>query len=364
MSKKIEPYVIDFKKVFDDYMANNQKVWVHDRSTTVGASEAFNCMRQLLLEKRGSEFDVEPDEDYDERWGAIERGNLIENYFVVPAMQFLPKPLRAAFVGVEQFTHVLRRNSATPDGLLVDVPTDRPIVVRYGEDEFLIPQVPTGCIGLEIKSIDPRAHLDEERTKHMFQSQIGMGIIREVTEWRPEYWIILYVDAAWLDNIRPFVITYDPDIFETAKKRANDIWRFEKITDAMPEGKMDGGCKDCRWRRACGQALVDEHSNFSKEAVNPILLAQLDPLVLDAINKKEIAEAAAEAHELARVRVKDWLTEHRYSKASTEGWNLNWFTTDGKNSLDQKAMIADGIDPKKYMRRGAPYDTLKITKRT
>lgn len=363
MSNK-EPFVIDFKKVFDDYMKQNEKVWVHDRSTTIGASEAFNCIRQLLMEKRGKEFGVEPDEDFAERWGAIERGNLIENYFVVPAMQFLPKPLRAEFVGAEQFTHVLSRNSATPDGLLTDVPTDCEIIVKYGEDEFLIPQVPTGCIGLEIKSIDPRAHLDEERTKHMFQSQIGMGIIREITDWKPEYWIILYVDAAWLDNIRPFVVTYDPEIFETAKKRANQIWRFEKITDAIAEGKLDGGCKYCRWRRACGQSLVDEHKGFGKDALDPFQLSELEPLVIDALNKKEIADSASEAHEAAKARVKDWLTENRHSKAGTEKWNVSWFTTDGKEALDKKLMIDDGLDPKKYMRKGAPYDTLKITKRT
>jgi len=363
MSNK-EPFVIDFKKVFDDYMKQNEKVWVHDRSTTIGASEAFNCMRQLVCEKRGKELGVEPDEDYEERWGAIERGNLIENYFVVPAMQFLPPPLRAEFVGGDQYTHVLSRNSATPDGLITDVPTDRPIVVKYGEDEFLIPQTPTGCIGLEIKSIDPRAHLDEERTKHMYQSQIGMGIIREVTDWKPEYWIILYIDAAWLDNIRPFVVTYDPDIYTTAKKRANDVWRFTKIAEAVPEGKMDGGCKYCRWKRACGQSLVDEHKNFKKDEINPILLKQLEPLVSAALKKKEAAEAAAQEHEAAKARVKDWLTEHKYSKAGTEAWTISWFTVEGRDALDKKAMIEDGIDPKKYMRKGAPYDTLKITKRT
>ena len=359
-----KPFVIDFKKVFDDYMANNQKVWAHDRSTTIGASEAFNCMRQLLMEKRGSEFSVSPDEDYNERWGAIERGNLIENYFVVPAMQFLPKPLRAEFVGDDQHTHVLVRNSATPDGLLTDVPTDREIVIKYGDDEFLIPQVPTGCIGLEIKSIDPRAHLDEERTKHMFQSQIGMGIIREITDWKPEYWIILYVDAAWLDNIRPFVITYDPGIYSAAKKRANDIWRFENITDAMPEGKLDGGCKYCRWKRACGEAIVNEHASFSKKGPDPFLIAELDPIVRHAIQTKEAADTAAQEHEAARQRVKDWLSENKHSKAGNENWSVSWSTSDGRPTLDKQALRDDGIDPEKYMRKGAPYDTLRIIKRT
>lgn len=357
-------FVIDFEKVFNDYMANNQKLWAHDRSTTVGASEAFNCMRQLFCEKRGKEFDIVPDEDYNERWGATERGNLIENYFVVPAMKYLPPPLSAEFVGDEQFTHALKRNSATPDGLIVNVPTDKEIVISYGQDEFVIDRVPTGCLGLEIKSIDPRAHLDEERTKHAFQSNIGMGIIREVTQWKPEYWIILYVDAAWLDNIRPFIVTYDPSVYKAAKTRADSIWKFADIKEAMPEGKMDGGCKYCRWKRACGEAIVREHKSFSKGGPTPFQLTELDPLVADALNKRALAAAADEAYAQSQQRVKDWLSENKFAKASTENWSVSWTLSEGRKALDKQALKDDGIDPEKYMRKGASFDTFRITQRT
>lgn len=364
MSKNNEPFVIDFKQVFDNYMEANQKKWVHDRSTTVGASEAFNCMRQLVCEKRGKELGIEPDEDYVERWGATERGNIIENHFVVPAMEHLPAPLSAKFVGDAQHTHVLARNSATPDGLLINVPRDQPIIIKYGGDEFVIDQVPTGCLGLEIKSIDPRAHLDEERTKHAYQSNIGMGIIRETTKWRPEYWIILYVDAAWLDNIRPFVITYDPSVYKAAKRRAQAVWQFTDIKQAMPEGKLDGGCKYCRWKRACGEAIVMEHKSLNKDALSALQLTELDPLVVDAINKKEIAAAASEAYATAQERVKAWLSENKRAKATSENWSVSWTITEGRKALDKQAMKDDGIDPEQYMRKGASYETFRITPKT
>lgn len=362
--EKTSSFVIDFKAVFDNYMAKNQKVWAHDRSTTVGASEAFNCMRQLFCEKRAEEFDIEPDETYEERWGAIERGNIIENHFVVPAMDYLPNPVEALFVGDDQYTHVLQRSSATPDGLLINVPTDREIIIRYGDDEFTIDRVPTGCIGLEIKSIVPRAHLDEERTKHMYQSQIGMGIIREITDWKPEYWVILYIDASWLDNIKPFVITYDPKIYKVAKKRATDVYKFKNIKEAMPEGKLDGGCKYCRWRQACGEAVVSEIKNFSGTDLSPVALAELGPLVEKALDLKVKAEEADLAYAEAQQRVKEWLTNNRKSKAKSENWAVSWSTSEGKESLDKKALEAAGVDLKKYMKKGAPYDTFRITART
>lgn len=356
-------YVIDLKAVFDAYMASNQKTWVHDRKTTIGASEAFNCLRQLVFEKRHDEFDVQPDEDYVERWGATERGNLIENYFVVPAMAHLPPELKFELGGEEQVTQVLSRNSATPDGLITGVP-DGPVEIRYGEHVYLLPEVTTGCIGMEIKSIDPRAILEEERTKHHFQSQIGIGMIRETTQWRPEYWIILYVDAAWLDHITPFIVTYDPAIFDIAKQRASKVWTFNDPLNATPEGKIDGGCKYCRWKKACGQAVVDQLSNFKKVSEDdPVLVASAQPLIDEVIAAKADAEAATIRHNNAVQNLKDWLAENRTKKLGSENWSVSWYTNKGKKSLDQNAMRADGIDIEKYETQGAPYDVLRVIDR-
>jgi hypothetical protein len=47
---------LDFHKLFEDFNTANQKVWEHDRSTTVGASEVFTCLRKAWFEKRAKEF--------------------------------------------------------------------------------------------------------------------------------------------------------------------------------------------------------------------------------------------------------------------------------------------------------------------
>lgn len=356
-------FVIDFEKVFNDYMASNQKYWEHDRSTTVGASEAFNCLRQLVYEKRHKEFGAEPDEDYVERWGATERGNLIENHFVVPAMAHLPDGLDFHLGGTHQVTHVLSRNSATPDGLITGVPSG-PVEIKYGDLAYLLPEVTSGCIGLEIKSIDPRAQLEEERTKHAFQSQIGIGMIRETTQWKPDYWVILYVDAAWLDHIKPFVITYDPKVFETAKKRAHKVYEVDDPQKVMPEGKIDGGCKYCRWKRACGQAFVDQIDALSKkDEIDEVGLAIADTMVRDVLSAKADMDAATERYEFLRQEMKDWLVESGRSKIGSEEWTVTWYTMPGRKTLDKRAMTADGIDLSKYEMQGASYDVLKIIDR-
>lgn len=357
-----ESYVIDLKAVFDKYMASNQKKWAHDRSTTLGASEAFDCMRKLVYEKRGDEFGAEPDEEYVERWGATERGNLIENYFVVPAMAHLPEELSFILGGDDQKTHVLSRNSATPDGLIVGVPNG-PVEVRYGDNVFLLPSVTTECIGLEIKSIDPRAVLEEERTKHHNQSQIGIGMIRETTDWEPEYWIILYIDAAWLDVITPFIVTYDPKVFEIAKLRAIKVYELDDPMKAWPEGKVDGGCKYCRWRKACGQGTVNQIAEYKADSSDPLDVAELDPLVVEYNSTQVTAAAAAEEHNLAAQRLKDKLAEKRLKKIGSPGWGVSWYSNKGRKTLDLKAMKADGIDVAKYEIPGAPYDVLRVTDR-
>ena len=103
---------LDFDQIFDDYIAANQKVWSHDRSLTVGASEAFDCIRKTWFVKRGAEFGFVENEG-EERWGAMERGNLIEEHFVVPAvLGHLPAPAELLGAGDDQETIILGRSSA------------------------------------------------------------------------------------------------------------------------------------------------------------------------------------------------------------------------------------------------------------
>ena len=108
MAKKVTP-PLDFKEILNNYMVTNQKVWVHDRSKTLGASEVFGCIRKAFFTKTSAPKDP----DYKDSWGATERGNIIEDHFLVPAFQeHTPGDVEAIGLGDEQETLI--------DGLLSD----------------------------------------------------------------------------------------------------------------------------------------------------------------------------------------------------------------------------------------------------
>ena len=69
--------MLDFDDIFNNYVADNQKVWQHDRNKSLGASSTFACIRQGWFEKFGAERGYEVDHDYDPSWGAMERGNVM-----------------------------------------------------------------------------------------------------------------------------------------------------------------------------------------------------------------------------------------------------------------------------------------------
>lgn len=353
--------VIDFDALFQSYIDGKQKVWKHDRSTTAGASEVFNCLRQQVFEKRHGEFGVEPDDDFNNDWGAMERGNLIEDLFVVPGLlASLPS------IGLEllsagqsnQETLVLGRNSATPDGLITGIPNGT-LIIKAGDKKYEIP-ITAGCIGLEIKSVDPRSNLDEERAKHHYQSQMGLGLTRELTDWKPTHWIILYIDASFMSKITPFVVEFDENIYKVGKDRANQVWAYESPLKAPPEGKFEGGCDHCRWRRACGDATISAWKLLDDKGEDEYAAAALHQHVMTYADAKKASEAAAREFEEAKQALKDALTEQGAKRVDSSLFRVNWTTTKGKRYLDQKSLKETGFDLEPFMKIGAGFDTLTV----
>lgn len=355
-------YALNIDQIFDDFIAENQKAWAHDRSSTVGASEVFDCLRKVWFGKVGTQFGFEPDADYKESWGAMERGNIIENHHVVPAMtHHLPDGLELLFQGENQQTLVKGKSSATPDGLIVGLPRDCELSVVCGGQTITIPNIKSDCVNFEIKSIDPRATLLEERAKHRGQTHVQIGLIHELTEWRPFYSIILYVDASFLDNKSAFVVEYDPDVFEAAKMRASQIWDVKDPMMIMPEGRFDDACKHCKWKTACTQAVIDAIPEHETTNLDTVELECLTNAVNDYRRLQEAAKKAEEAFKISQEHIREILMDFDVRKVIADGYRVTWSRTKGKRALDQEAMRADGIDPDDYMREGRPYDRLTVT---
>lgn len=354
--------IIDFSKIFDEYIKGKQKVWKHDRSTTVGASEVFDCFRKLVFEKRGAEWGYEPDDQSDVSMGAAERGNIIEDHYVVPALsKKLPElGLELHFAGqATQETLVLGRNSSTPDGLITGVPNG-PVVIKTKNTTITLPDIQEGCLGLEIKSIDPRANLLEERAKHRGQSQMGLALMRELTEWKPRYWIILYIDASFIDHITPFVIEYDEDVFKAGVARAEAVWACEDPMKATPEGKFDNACDHCKWTTACGAATFSAF-HASNEKPDGYTDAALEPYVRDYLAAQQAEKDAAFDFENAKQTLKAAMAEMKVRRVSHPEFSAVWSTVKGSTRLDTDALKKSGIDLTPFMKETAGYDKLVVT---
>lgn len=356
--------LLDFDVAFDMYMAANEKTWEHDRSLTVGASEIWACLRQVWYEKRGHEFGFEPAED-DGNWGAMERGNLIENHFVVPGLRLalpkmatLPEGVELLFGGSDQKTLVLGKNSATPDGVIRGL-TPGPLTIKGGKQEIFIADIKSNCIVLEIKSIDPRSTLLEEKTRHHGQTQMQLGLIREMTEFKPMYAVVLYVDASFL-TMTPFVVEFDEKSYAVGKQRALDVYRINDPLMIMPEGRFVGACDTCKWRGPCGAAVIGSMAAKGVTTQDPRAIEETDVLVQDYLAAKKAYDDAELRVEVAKEAIKESLLDHRVSTLTGNNWRVSWYPVKGRKSLDQKR-LAEDIDLEPYMKEGQPHEQLRVT---
>lgn len=355
---------LDFIKDLNAYVASTQKKWAHDRSQSLGASEAFACLRKGWFAKHGTP----KDSDYKESWGAMRRGDLIETHFVEPAIRWAMENLhgeaRLIWGGARQRTLIEGRLSATPDGLIIGLPDDA--LAGYG-----VPSLGTGCINFEIKSIDPRVNLKEEKAVHRGQVIVQMGLTRMKTRYKPNYAVIVYVDASFLDDIEVFVVEYDEHAFKIAQMRANEVFRIKNPVEILPEGKIDNTCGFCPFQSACAQ--TNEKHTPNDGALMPSnatadtlpILEEFDRLVREERDAHADKKAVEAAHAEASERLKHWFRETGVKRAtatdSSAKASITWVK--GRKTYDIEAMRADGIDVEKYAKTGDGHERLTISEK-
>lgn len=349
--------IFDFKAMFDQYAAKNEKVWDHDRSTTLGASEAFGCLRKAWFDKRGEDAGHEPDDQSESSWGAMERGNIMEEHYVVPVLEtFNPEGTKFHFgTNEDQVTYVYGDNSATPDGLYTSC--SRNALSLYG-----IEDLESDCFMVEIKSIDPRSNLTEEKEIHHGQVQQQLGIIRRMTKYKPVYAVILYVNASFYDDITVFVVKYDPDYWRSARSRAKALNAATDAKDIKPEGIIMDACGFCKWTTACSK--INQAAVPTKEVKSAFNEAQLDELA-EIARRERAADAAIKAAQAdrddARAELKEYLARAGTKKAKDDRFSVSWIWQNGRETVDQKAMEEDGIDVSKYKKRGNGFEKMTVS---
>lgn len=353
---------LDFNEVFNKWNESTKKVFAHDRTQTVGASEVFDCIRKVFFKKRGKEFGYEKDANSEDSWGASKRGDLLENHYIVPALSnFLPEGAKLLYAGDDQKTLFHEKNSATPDGLIVGL-------ARDALSDLGIPDIKSDCIVIEMKTIDPRVGLKEEKTIHHGQAQIQMGIFRETTKYKPYYAVVLYVDASFLDNIKPFVVEYDEMKWQAAQKRANTIWEYDNPKQFRPEGKFDDSCTYCEYKTECSLVTIgsippeEKKAVYSEEGQEEV--GKLVKEIRELENKMELEKKSVEEkrYEVKRILERE---KTRKMQAPDRKWRITWFSQAGRKTVDMDALKETlkeyEIDIEDFMKEGRPFDTLRIT---
>ena len=342
---------ISIKSMLDAHVAANGKTWEHDRDLTVGASEVGQCLRKTWFAKTG----VDPDPDYLDRYGAKLRGDLIETHHWEPGIRAqLPDGVTLLFAGADQKTLVDGYLSATSDGLLVGLSSDA--LSHHGIDD-----IGGDSLVVECKSIDPRVDLKEAKAEHEFQVHCQMGLIRHCTEHSPNFALISYTDASFLDDVTEFAVAFDPEIYAAAKTRATRVMTADAALDLPPEGKLAGGgeCRYCPHRGRCAGVTVGAIPE-DREPLGGNALAALGALVEAERVARAGKDATARRHAEAQERIKQFLREHRTRKVEADTWSVTYFPVKGRTSLDRKAVEAAGIDLSPFETPGDPGERLTI----
>lgn len=346
---------LDFSGMFAAQADGEKRVWAHDRSLTIGASEAFQCLRRNYFMKRGTP----PDADHTESYGATTRGSLLEAHYVVPVLRGqLPKDSVLLWAGDDQVTLLKDRISATPDGLATGLTRDA--LAIYGIHDIL-----SDSVLIEIKSFDPRLKLEEPKPVHAGQVQQQLGLVHETTNHRPEYAVIIYVNASWLDDVRVFVVKRDPAIYEVCKKRADMVYDATDPKTLAPEGKIRGGseCDYCPFFRSCAKvqtgAVPTERLDIQFMPADDVILTTLTKRARETQEKivalTMVKDATAE-------EIKEFLKKHKTRFAKTKnGYTASLAVAAGRTTYDLDKLFQDtGVDREDYAIVGEASERLTV----
>lgn len=337
------------KETLDLYAKTNKKKWKHDRKKTVGASEIGQCARKVFYVKSENK----DGEDLTGNYGAAMRGDAVENVFWEPAMR---KRFRKKFLfsGKNQTTFIKDNLSATPDGLLTGVSKD--FLKHLG-----IEDIGADCILTECKSIDPRVNILKEKEEHAYQVQVQLGLVREMTEYKPEYALISYVDASFWHEISEFVVKFDPAIYREAHSRANEILYAGDASELLPEGWIAGGkeCDYCPFAKMCNveRKNVPDADNTD----DPQFVSEVEDLCKEYSKAKEGADEAEANVRLMQEKIKGRLRERGVRRIPGV---VSWSSQRGRVSYDytklREAAKEAGVEIEQFSTVGEPTDRLSV----
>jgi hypothetical protein len=339
----------------DIYVRGSFKPFLTDRMSTVGASEIGQCARKVFWIKNEDDARLHAprDEEYIDTWGARLRGSTFEERLWVPAMR-KRFGRRLKYAGKSQRTFVDNYLSATPDAIVTDLTEAEKQAI--GTD--------ASCALFECKTLDPRATLTEAKAENIYQTHVQMGILHATTDLRPTHAVISYADASFWNEVKEFVVAYDPDIYAAAQQRAAVIMTSTNVEEVAPEGWIAGGteCRYCPFTKPCGVQRRNLPFADNDQPVDPQFAAE----ITDLARELKAAEGQGKTYE-AHVRdlqdtIKNRLREKGIRKVPGV---VTWSPVKGRSGYDNKALqaaaVAAGVDIGQFATQGEPGDRLVIT---
>jgi hypothetical protein len=349
-------------EILRDHVAATRPNQDEARASTVGASDVGQCERKIFYGKHVGDptYGTPRDPGHVERWGARERGTVFEQSFFVPALRarFGDK---LVYAGDEQQTFRQDFLSATPDGLVVGLP--RNALAALGLEDI----GGDGSLLVECKTRDPRAKMDAPQPAHVYQVQVQLGLVRNLTTYRPQHALLFYADASFWDETREFVIPFDFEIFKNAQQRAARIMLAKSAAELKPEGYIAGGreCEFCAFQKACAKLRGDVPVEKPGAAIDPQFAAEIADRAREAKRQQALVEIATENLRDLQYQIKDRLREKNLRRIVADGVGVTWSSVKGRTSYDMKALkeacIAAGIDLAPFETVGEQTDRLTIT---
>lgn len=356
--------MFSLRDIHNRYATTSQRAFAHDRTQTVGASEVGQCLRKVWFSKNeiDPDFGITRDPGYEDTWGARVRGSIYENSFWEPALRSgLPEGAELHFAGAEQRTLVRDFLSATPDAVVTGLARD---CLAHLD----VPDIGSDCLVVECKTADPRTKLPEAKPEHVFQVQVQIGLIRDSTNFRPEWGLITYTDTSFWNELLEFPVRFDEAVYREALNRAARAMTANNVHAVKPEGWIAGGkeCDFCAFTGACGRSRADrvptENRGASPEAESEIATKARLAKMLKVEAEETLARARAKEQE-----VRDLLAEAGARSIDRGGVKVTWSSVKGRPSYDMKglraAAEAAGVDVESFSTVGEPTDRLLITVR-
>jgi len=311
-----------------------ERSWGFDRSKYANASEIDTCIRKQVYAKQ------HPDQEEDRGRGYANRGHAIEEW-AIRCMISANVPIKYALASQVSLQDEATKISATPDGIF-----------DWGDvwEPF------------DVKSIDPRTNKKNlPKKKHVTQLQIGMALINKYIKpdgVKLSKGRLIYIDASDFDDIIEFEVEIDEGILEAKKKRASKILRTKNIDNLDREGRTQGGreCdRECGFKALCGVSM--EKATSRKRANRS---SNLDASAQQYMDLKDKMASDKAIQDEVKETIKQELKSRGKSKVIVGDIEIDLQQTAGRESLDKKAMKADGIDLDPYTKTGKPSERLVV----